>query len=194
MLQDGEYQPIGGKIRKVNFRLIAATNRNLREAVHAGEFREDLYYRLNVIALTSPPLRARRKDIPLLTEHFINSYSIKNGKEPLSIDPTAMEALSSYDWPGNVRELENAIERAVVLDRTGTIRLEDLPSPIANAESYVDMFTFPIGTPLHEVERQVIQGTLQHTEGDKQLTAQLLGISKRTIYRKLEAEKDGQDD
>jgi two-component system response regulator HydG len=189
VLQEGEYQPVGGQTKKADFRLIAATNRDLRAAVDAGEFREDLYYRLNVIALTSPPLRARRDDIPLLAEHFVETYCAKNKKEPLAVDRDAIEQLVAYDWPGNVRELQNVIERAVVLNTSGAIRLADLPTPVARAEPQVDGFSFPVGTPLSEVERRVIDGTLKHTSGDKQLAAQLLGISARTIYRKLGAEK-----
>jgi len=189
VLQEGEYQPVGGQTKNADFRLIAATNRDLRAAVDTGEFREDLYYRLNVIALTSPPLRARREDIALLTEHFVETYCIKNQKEPLAVDGEALERLVAYDWPGNVRELQNVVERAVVLNTSGVIKLGDLPDPVARAEPQVDAFTFSVGTPLSEVERRVIQGTLQHTAGDKQLAAQLLGISARTIYRKLGAEK-----
>ncbi|MGB5810092.1 MAG: sigma-54 dependent transcriptional regulator [Polyangiales bacterium] len=189
VLQEGEYQPVGGQTKKANFRLIAATNRDLHAAVEAGDFREDLYYRLNVIALTSPPLRARHEDIPLLTEHFVETYGAKNNKGTLAVDRDALQQLVAYDWPGNVRELQNVIERAVVLNTSGVIKLADLPDPVARAEPQVDVFTFPVGTPLSEVERRVIHGTLQHTDGDKQLAAQLLGISARTIYRKLGAEK-----
>lgn len=189
VLQEGEYQPVGGRTKKADFRLIAATNRDLRAAVEAGEFREDLYYRLNVIALTSPPLRARREDIPSLTKHFVETYCKKNQKEPLAVDREAIDQLVAYDWPGNVRELQNVIERAVVLNTTGVIKLADLPDPVARAEPRVDTFVFPVGTPLSEVERRVIHGTLKHTTGDKQLAAQLLGISARTIYRKLGSEK-----
>ena len=192
VLQEGEYQPVGGQTKRADFRLIAATNRDLRAAVEAGEFREDLYYRLNVIALTSPPLRARHEDIPLLTEHFVDTYCRKNDKGPLAVDREAVQQLVAYDWPGNVRELQNVIERAVVLNTNGVIKLADLPDPVARAEPQVDAFAFPVGTPLSEVERRVIHGTLQHTAGDKQLAAQLLGISARTIYRKLGAER-GED-
>ncbi len=189
VLQEGEYQPVGGQMKKADFRLIAATNRDLHAAVEGGDFREDLYYRLNVIALTSPPLRARREDIPILTEHFVATYCAKNAKEPLAVDRDAIQRLIAYDWPGNVRELQNVIERAVVLNKTGVIKLTDLPDPVARAEPQVDAFAFPVGTPLSEVERRVIHGTLKHTDGDKQLAAQLLGISARTIYRKLGADK-----
>ncbi|MEM6955417.1 MAG: sigma-54 dependent transcriptional regulator [Myxococcota bacterium] len=185
VLQEGEFEPLGGKTQQASFRLVAATNRDLQAAVQAGEFREDLYYRLHVIALTSPPLRDRRGDVPLLTDHFVAHYCRKNAKETMSVDREALEKLSSHDWPGNVRELENAIERAVVLAKGDEIRITDLPANVAEAVAVADTLTFEVGTPLAQIERRVIQRTLEHTQGDKQLAAQLLGISARTIYRKV---------
>lgn len=189
VLQEGEYQPLGGRSQKADFRLITATNRDLGAAVAAGEFREDLYYRMNVIAITSPSLRDRREDIALLADHFINAYCAKNGRDPISIEREALEQLIAYQWPGNVRELENVIERAVVLNQSGVLSVDGLPQSVAKAEASPDTLAFGIGTPLDEVERRVIHATLQHTRGDKQLAAQLLGISARTIYRKLGAER-----
>jgi len=189
VLQEGEYEPIGGRTQSASFRLVAATNRDLRAAVEAGEFREDLYYRLNVIAVTSPPLRDRRDDIPLLVDHFLGVYCQKNARHPMTVERAALDQLVAYDWPGNVRELENVIERAVVLGRGDTLGIGDLPDSIATAEAHTDVLAFRIGTPLAEIERRVIHDTLRHTGGDKQLTAQLLGISARTIYRKLGAER-----
>ncbi len=189
VLQEGEYEPLGGRTQRASFRLIAATNRDLRAAVEAGEFREDLYYRLNVIALTSPPLRDRRDDVPLLVDHFLEVYCRKNQRPLMSVERAALDKLMAYDWPGNVRELENAIERAVVLAKSSSLSLDDLPEAVAHAERSPDVMAFPIGTPLSEIERRVIHDTLRHTGGDKQLTAQLLGISARTIYRKLGAER-----
>ncbi|MCA9602250.1 MAG: sigma-54-dependent Fis family transcriptional regulator, partial [Myxococcales bacterium] len=145
----------------------------------------DLYYRLNVIAITSPRLADRRDDIPLLVKHFIDLYSGKNAKAPLTVTPDAMTRLAAYDWPGNVRELENVIERAVVLGKTPVLDAGDLPPSIASAEARAGSLAFSIGTTLDEIERSVIHATLEHTKGDKQLAAQLLGISARTIYRKL---------
>ena len=194
VLQEGEYEPLGGRTQRAEFRLIAATNRDLKAAVEAGEFREDLYYRLNVIAITCPRLAARRDDVPLLAEHFVEVYRRKNNKPPMSIHPEAIERLVAYDWPGNVRELENVIERAVVLSKAPTLTVADLPAPIASAEHPRDALAFPIGTPLSEIERRTIHATLAHTGGDKQLAAQLLGISARTIYRKLDAERDDDSD
>ncbi len=189
VLQEGEYEPLGGRTQRASFRLIAATNRDLRAAVEMGEFREDLYYRLNVIALTSPPLRGRRDDIPLLVDHFLEVYCRKNDRPLMRVERDALDKLMAYDFPGNVRELENVIERAVVLAKSSTLTLDDLPEVVASAERSPDVMAFPIGTTLAEIERRVIHDTLLHTSGDKQLAAQLLGISARTIYRKLGAER-----
>ncbi len=186
VLQEGEYEPIGGRTQQANFRLIAATNRNLERAVEEGSFREDLYYRLNVIAITSPRLTDRRDDVPLLVDHFLEVYCRKNGKPRMSVAREALDALMSYEWPGNVRELENVVERAVVLGKSEQVGAEDLPGSITRAERRANDLVFAIGTPLEEIERRVIKATLDHTEGDKQLAAQLLGISARTIYRKLD--------
>ncbi|MBZ0118142.1 MAG: sigma-54 dependent transcriptional regulator, partial [Sandaracinaceae bacterium] len=186
VLQEGEYEPLGGRTRHASFRLIAATNRDLERLVAEGTFREDLYYRLNVIAITSPPLRSRRDDVPLLVDHFLDVYCRKNGKPRLRLTREALEAMMGYDWPGNVRELENAVERAVVLAKSDQLDVGDLPVSITRAERRGGDLSFAIGTPLDEIERRVIKATLDHTRGDKQLAAQLLGISARTIYRKLD--------
>jgi two-component system response regulator HydG len=189
VLQEGEYEPLGGRTRKADFRSIAATNKDLRQLIAEGRFREDLYYRLHVIAITCPPLRDRREDIPLLVDHFLDLYCRKNGKPRLEVSREAMEKLQDYSWPGNVRELENVIERAVVLSRGPVLTLADLPASVTQAERRTTELSFPIGTPLEEIERRVIKATLDHTRGDKQLAAQLLGISARTIYRKLADEQ-----
>ncbi|AKF03910.1 sigma-54-dependent transcriptional regulator [Sandaracinus amylolyticus] len=185
LLQEGEYEPLGGRTRRADFRLIAATNKDLRQLITEQRFREDLYYRLNVIAITSPPLRDRQGDVPLLVDHFLEVYCRKNGKPRMELAREALEKLQDYSWPGNVRELENVIERAVVLSRGATLTLADLPSQITQAERRGSDLSFSMGTPLEEIERRVIRATLDHTRGDKQLAAQLLGISARTIYRKL---------
>ena len=187
VLQEGEYEPIGGDTQRADVRIVAATNRDLRAEVAAGRFREDLYYRLNVIALTAPPLRARREDIPLLVDHFLGAYCAKNGRPRLEVSREVTQALLDYDWPGNVRELENAIERAVVLCRSSALSVEDLPDVITKSSNPVlSVLSIPVGTSLDEVERRLIRETLRHTKGDKSLAAQLLGISTRTIYRKLD--------
>jgi two-component system response regulator HydG len=186
VLQEGEYEPIGGKTVESDARIIAATNRDLAAEVEAGRFREDLYYRLNVIALTAPPLRSRREDVALLVDHFLGIYCKKNGRPRLTVPREVLARLMDYGWPGNVRELENVIERAAVLCRGDTLRLEDLPDSVAQASAPTpDSLSFPIGTPLDEVEMRMIRETLKHTQGDKPLAAQLLRISARTIYRKL---------
>jgi two-component system response regulator HydG len=132
-------------------------------------------------------LRARREDIPLLVDHFLGIYCQKNGKARLAISPGAIERLLEYPWPGNVRELENVIERAVVLSRSDTLTEADLPDAIGLAfPAAPDALAFSIGTPLDEIEQRVIRETIRHTKGDKSLAAQLLGISARTIYRKLD--------
>jgi two-component system response regulator HydG len=192
VLQEGEIERLGGKPQKIDIRLVAATNRDLRRAVAEGRFREDLYYRLNVIAVTVPPLRDRRDDVPLLVDHFLSRFRDKNQKQVSGCTRAALEALAAYDWPGNVRQLENAIERAVVLTKSSVIDVEDLPREVRGAPQDGDAFagartlSFEVGTPLEEIELRVIQETLRHTKGDKRLAAQLLGIATRTIYRKLD--------
>jgi DNA-binding NtrC family response regulator len=187
VLQEGEYEPLGGDTVKADVRIVAATNRKLEQEVEAGRFREDLYYRLNVIAITAPPLRSRRDDVPLLVDHFLGIYCGKNGRARLEVAPEAMVKLVDYSWPGNVRELENVIERAAVLCRGNSIGLGDLPDAVTQADARApSSLVFEIGTPLAEVEQRMIRETLKRTEGDKSTAAQLLGISTRTIYRKLE--------
>ncbi len=187
-LQEGEIEPVGGKTRRVDFRLVCATNRDLGEEVRAGRFREDLYYRINVIPLRVPALRDRAEDIPLLAEHFVRRFAAQHGKPIAGIEPDAVAALAAYGWPGNVRELENAMERAVVLGRREHITVADLPPEVrAGGGGNRRLVTFAVGTPLSEVERRMIMETLEFTGGDKRLAADLLGIATRTIYRKLDA-------
>jgi DNA-binding NtrC family response regulator len=191
VLQEGEYEPLGGDTVKADVRIIAATNRNLQQEVEAGRFREDLYYRLNVIAITAPPLRSRRDDVPLLIDHFLGIYCGKNGRPRLGVSREALAKLVDYSWPGNVRELENVIERAAVLCRSETLGLADLPDVVTRATAPASSsLVFEIGTPLAEVEQRMIRETLKRTDGDKSLAAQLLGISTRTIYRKLDEGSD----
>jgi DNA-binding NtrC family response regulator len=191
VLQEGEYEPLGGNTIKADVRIVAATNRDLLAEVSAARFREDLYYRLNVIAVTAPPLRARREDIPLLVDHFLGLYCAKNARTRLKPSRGALERMTDYPWPGNVRELENVIERAVVLSRSDALTEQDLPDAIAHAQPPAPTaLAFEIGTTLDEIELRVIRETLRHTKGDKSLAAQLPGISTRTIYRKLDGVAD----
>jgi len=191
-VQEGTFEPLGGRTQKADVRIVAATNRNLAVEVKAGRFREDLYYRLNVIAITCPPLRERRDDVPLLADHFLRIYCEKNGKTLSGFTKPAMEALCEHSWPGNVRQLENTIERAVVLTRGTQIGVEDLPREVTEEERPGADLVIAVGTPLEEIERRAIHETLRHTKGDKRLAAQLLGIATRTIYRKLAEEQGGE--
>ena len=186
ILQDGTFERLGGtKTLAVDVRLIAATNTDLAKAVEEKKFREDLYYRLNVITVTLPPLRERTEDIPLLAYHFLKMYTLKNKKNIQGISQTALDLLLGYHWPGNVRELENTMERAVVLARKKIILPEDLPPHINKAGKIAESITIPIGMPMEEVKNKVIQETLRTTKGDKTLAAKILGITSRTIYRKV---------
>jgi DNA-binding NtrC family response regulator len=190
VLQEGEYERVGGtQTLRVDVRIIAATNRDLALEVEARHFREDLFYRLNVITLNLPPLRERPEDVPLLAEHFLRLYARLNGRDSLELSRAAMDLLVGYVWPGNVRELENAMERAVILARKSVIGPEDFPARIREqpARSLVDGdgVSFRIGTPLEVIERTMLDEVLRHTHGDKEAAASLLGISSRTIYRKL---------
>jgi len=191
VLQEGQFERLGStKTIQVDVRLIAATNRNLEEAIKTGNFREDLYYRLNVISLTLPPLRERTDDIPLLAHHFLRTFGRKNEKKIEHISPVAMHLLTNYRWHGNVRELENVIERAVVLTTAAEIGVDDLPAHLNAGATATRHLTIPIGTPLEEIELQVIRATLEQVGGDKNVAAGLLGIASRTIYRKLDKTAD----
>ncbi|HWB79313.1 MAG TPA: sigma-54 dependent transcriptional regulator [Nannocystaceae bacterium] len=187
-LQEGEVEPVGGRTMKVDFRLVCATNRDLAQDVKAGHFREDLYYRINVIPIRIPPLRDRIEDVPLLAEHFLRLYAGKHGKPVTQIGDEALHVMSNYGWPGNVRELENSIERAVVLAKGPRIDATDLPPELRDPQAANGrQITFSVGTRLEEIERRMILETLKFTRGDKRLAADLLGIATRTIYRKLES-------
>ena len=188
VLQSGEYERLGGnQTLHTDCRLIAATNLDLAQAVRNGDFREDLYYRLNVIPITLPPLRARADDVPLLADHFFRRYVEKNGKNIEGISNAALARLVDHAWPGNVRELENTIERAVVLARGQVLDVDDLPETIVGQSHDSQVLHIPLGTPMEEIERRVIRETLRFTDQDKRRAAQLLGIATRTIYRKLES-------
>jgi two-component system response regulator HydG len=200
VLQVGEFERLGGtKTIRADVRLIAATNMNLLEAVERKAFREDLFSRLNVITLTLPALREREGDIPLLAHHFLEIFKKKNNKEVKGFTQEALEVMLQYPWPRNVRQLENAIERAVVLTKGEMIVPEDLPPEILKAvemptgreAALMDEKTISIslGTPLEAIERRVIEETLRHSRGDKNVASKILGISARTIYRKIEEDK-----
>ena len=186
-IQEGTLTRVGGRqALSVQVRIVAATHRNLEEMVKAGEFREDLYFRLNVIPIIVPPLRSRAEDIPLLVTRFVTLHAAQVGRPVPRVTPAAMERLSAYGWPGNVRELENAMERAVVLDQDGRLDLDDLPEVVSEATPDGAGLHFSIGTTLAEAERRLILATLAYTTGDKAAAAEILGMGRRTVYRKLE--------
>ena len=196
VLQEGEFERVGGtKTLSVDVRVVAATNRDLERMVAQRTFREDLYYRLNVIPIHLPPLRERSDDIPLLASHFVDKYARKNRKEIRGLTDDALDALSTWRWPGNIRELENTIERSVVLCRSDVIGVEQLPSQIRpEGTGGSRRLVFPIGTKLRDIERTAILETLKHAGGDKRVAANLLGIAARTIYRRLEEERASSED
>src|SRR5215467_3209498 len=189
VLQDGKFERLGGtRTIDADVRILVATNKDLHKEVEERRFREDLFYRLNVINIEIPPLRERKEDVQLLAMHFLKLYADKNNKPIEGFSEEAMLALTSYDWPGNVRELENAIERAVVFTNGKQIPLSVLPQNVSAFAEARHSLTFRIGTPLRELERKAIDITLHHTRGDKNMAARLLGIATRTIYRHLERE------
>ncbi|HHT9123522.1 MAG TPA: sigma-54-dependent transcriptional regulator [Candidatus Wunengus sp. YC63] len=186
VLEKGEFERVGGeKTLKVDVRLITATNRNLEKEVSEGRFREDLFYRLNVITIHLPPLRERKDDIPILSNFFVIKYTKKYKKEIKGFAPEAMEALCAYHWPGNVRELENVVERAIVLCKKSTISVEHLPRNVVPGKDDMSVIKIPVGISLKEAEKEIIQKTLQMTHGSKKEASKILGISNRKIEYKV---------
>jgi DNA-binding NtrC family response regulator len=191
-LQTGEFRRVGSnKNLKSDVRIISATNKDLRQEVATGKFREDLLYRLNVITLQIPPLRERKEDIPQLVKHFLQSRV--RAKEPKQIDEKALELLMKYDWPGNVRELENVIERAAILCQDNLIRVDDLALPIG-ARPLLDSMRETPGTGVRlggafsmvEIEKAHIDGILKTVNWNKNVAAKILGISLKTLYTKIQ--------
>ncbi|HWQ32297.1 MAG TPA: sigma 54-interacting transcriptional regulator [Blastocatellia bacterium] len=195
VLQDGEFTRVGGtEVIRTDVRVIAATNKDLEREIAEGRFRRDLYYRLNVYPIHLPPLRERPEDIYPLVAHFIDRYQQRSGRRVQGISDRALNILKGYSWPGNVRELENCIERAVIVAAGRLITEHDLPDNI-RAQASVgqsSLIELSIPTPMEDVERRVIEQTLIHTSGDKAKAARLLGIGRKTLYRKLEQYKDQQ--
>ena len=184
VLQEREFEPVGGtKTIKVDVRIIAATNKNLEDEVKRGKFREDLYYRINVVPITIPPLRERAEDVPLLAAHFLRLYGEKNKRMLKGFADGVMDALMRYDWPGNVRELENIVERTVIMSRGDTITFADLPPAIAGAQGTAIQTSPAIS--LKDVERETIIKALQQTEGNRTKAAVLLGITRKTLQNKI---------
>lgn len=185
VLQEREFERVGGtKPIKVDVRVVAATNANLEERIKEGKFRKDLYYRLNVVTVTLPPLRDRKEDIPLLVNSFLKEFGAREGKNNLKISPRALSILLNYDWPGNVRELRNCIENMVVLSKRNTLALQDIPLPIRKKVS-LPIYWGEKSFNLKDAERDLIRKALESTGNNKSKAATLLGVSRRTLHRKL---------
>ncbi len=189
VLQEREVTRVGGeKVIKINVRVISATNKNLKELVEKKEFREDLFYRLNVVDLKIPPLKHRRDDIPLLAHHFINLFASVNKKDVKGFTPKAMDTLVGYDWPGNVRELMNTVERSVVLSQADFISEKDLSIITADNKDNSNNIDSQIehrDQTLFDVEKEAILQTLKNAKGNKSETARRLGITRKTLHKKL---------
>ena len=188
VLQEREFEPIGSsETVKVDTRIITATNKNLQEEVRANRFREDLYYRINVVNLTVPSLRDRREDIPLLVDFFLKRYAKKNHRNLKGFTPKAMDLLMRYDWPGNIRELENVVERSVIMMRGDFITPDEFPDVLKSLDPEYEQISAEMlsGKSLKEMEKAMIMRTLQETDGNRTRAAEILGISRRTLQLKL---------
>ena len=186
VLEDERLRRLGGKGEiHVDVRVLSATNRELKDEIKAGRFREDLFFRLNVFQIPLSPLKERRDDIPLLVQHFIDRFSREGGKKLAGVTPQAMKVLCEYGWPGNIRELRNTLERAVILCGGGIIDVEHLPAELAVGGGESAYLKLPFGLPLREVEKEYILSSLGRMQNNKARTAQALGISEKTLYNKL---------
>jgi DNA-binding NtrC family response regulator len=186
VLQERKFERVGGEETiEADVRIIAATNRDLKREIAEGRFREDLFYRLNVVNIHVPPLRERRDDIPLLAMAFLQEFSQENGKRIEGFDPKARQALYSYPWPGNVRELRNCVESAVVMAGGGLVGIEDLPPGVRSSGEEREI-RVPIGSTFADAEKLLIRETLAAQGGNKSRTAEILGIGRKTLYQKIE--------
>jgi DNA-binding NtrC family response regulator len=185
VLQEKTFERVGGEqTLEVDVRIISATNKDLKTEIERGTFREDLYYRLNVVNIHIPPLRDRKEDIPLLVSAFIKEFATENDKPVEGIDPKARALLYNYSWPGNVRELRNSIESAVVMAKGSIITPDDLPPSVA-ADSESNYVRIQLGASMAEAERELIRANLAANNGNKSRTAEVLGIGRKTLHRKL---------
>jgi DNA-binding NtrC family response regulator len=201
VLQDRTFEPVGSsKTQRVDVRVIAATNQDLKEAIRGRRFREDLFYRLNVIPLEVPPLRERREDVPLLAKHFLEVLETERGKRVQGITPRALEQLAAFDWPGNVRELENLIERLLVLCEGETIDAHDLPAAYQGpclpdpVSPRVPASGLPFSEAVDRFETDLIRQALEHTHWNKNRAAQLLGMNRTTLFEKIKKKGLAQGD
>ena len=186
VLQEKQFERVGGEeTLSVDVRVIAATNKDLEKEVREGRFREDLFYRLNVVQIQVPPLRERKDDIPLMIASFIKKASEENGKNVTGVDGKARSALYKYDWPGNIRQLKNCIESAVVMCEGDTITLNDLPPSISQVSEEA-VIKVPVGISMEEAEKIIIMQNLAINKGNKTKTAEILGIGRKTLHRKLD--------
>lgn len=186
IIEEQEFEPLGGtETIKVNVRIIAATNTNLEKAMREGKFREDLYYRLNVIKISLPPLRKRKEDIPLLVKHFIEKFNKETGKNIKGVSPSVMDLFMEYDWPGNVRQLENAIEHAFIYSTGRTIQLHHLPPDIRKYKRDTIREIFSSKKPFREMEKRIIFEALENANWNRDKAAKILGISRITLWRKI---------
>lgn len=189
VLQEKKFERVGGEeTLSVDVRVVAATNKNLEEQVKNKTFREDLFYRLNVIRIQMPSLRERKDDIPLLLNAFLREFNIENEKNIIGFDNKAKAAILKYNWPGNIRELRNCVESAVVMCTKDEIKLEDLPASVRES-SEENSIIIPMGTSLDNAEKIIINETLAHNNGNKSQTALMLGIGRKTLFRKLNIEE-----
>ena len=194
MLQERKISRLGGtEAIPINARIVAATNKNLEEMVKAGTFREDLFYRLNVVHIEVPPLRERKEDIDLLAASFLETFNSEDKRKIEGFTPAAKKALLSYSWPGNIRELKNAIESAVVLARGKNIDKDDLPQQVRDSGSGARI-SFDLPITLDEAERRLILETISYAKGNKTKAAELLGIGRKTISRRMQDLKIEEDE
>jgi DNA-binding NtrC family response regulator len=202
VLQEKKFERLGGEETiETDVRIVAATNRDLKAEIEKGKFREDLYFRLNVVNIHVPPLRERKDDIPLLIASFLKEFAVENGKQIEGINERARAALYAYDWPGNVRELRNCMESAIVMSKGNILTEDDLP-PSIRAKTDDGWIRIPLGTPMNEAEHIIIRDTLSFLNGNKSRAAEALGIGRKTLHRKLaemsgksatEGEEDGSE-
>ncbi len=186
VLQEQEFERVGGgKPIKVDVRVIAATNRDLKKEVDAGRFREDLFYRLNVIRIDIPPLRERPEDIPLLVHHYLQHFNKEHGRE-LTISPKAMSLLQAFKWPGNVRQLRTMIESVCILTPGKEITPRQLPDDVRQDPEAGPQLRLTVGMTVRDAERELIRATLAEHNGNKAKAARILGLGRKTLYRKLE--------
>lgn len=185
VLQERKFERVGGeKTLSVDVRIISATNKNLKEEITNGNFREDLFYRLNVVNIDVPPLRERKEDIPLLATAFLKEFNKENGKNIEGITAKAHAVLYNYSWPGNIRELRNCIESSVVLCKKNVIDTTDLPPSVISGQD-VDSIRIPIGSSMSDAQKRIIEATLNFYNGNKSKTAEVLDIGRKTLHRKL---------